>query len=64
MRKKVKLPATKRPQHQQKSQGRHMDAHSHSQDQQSGLFMSMCFHHAKYGEQACYCKEGCLWAEK
>jgi hypothetical protein len=24
---------------------------------------SMCFYHTKFGEQAKYCQEGCLWLE-
>jgi hypothetical protein len=44
---KFKLPAAKRPQQQQKSQGRQLDAHHRSQDQQGSLRTSMSFYHAK-----------------
>ncbi len=59
-RKKFKLPTAQRPQQLQKSQGRWQDAPHRPQSRQGGLRMSMCFYHAKYGEQAKYCKEGCL----
>jgi hypothetical protein len=63
MQRKVSLPAAKCTQQQQKGQGRWVDAHHGSKDQQGGLQTSMCFYHDKYGDQAKYCKEGCLWPE-
>ncbi len=61
-RKKFKLPTAQRPQ-QQKGQGRWQEPPRRAQGAQSGLRMSMCYYHAKYGERARYCEEGCLWPE-
>jgi hypothetical protein len=63
-RKKLKLPVAQRPQQQQqKSQVQRQEASRRPQGVQGGLRKSMCFYHAKYGEQACFCEEGCLWLE-
>ncbi len=63
-RKKFKLPAAQRPQQQQqKGQARRQEVSRRPQGAQGGLRMSMCFYHAKYGERALYCEEGCLWPE-
>jgi hypothetical protein len=48
---------------QQKGQGRRQDAPRCPQSQLGGLRTSMCFYHAKFGERAKYCEEGCLWPE-
>jgi hypothetical protein len=61
-RKKFKLPTAQRPQ-QQKGQGRRQEPPRRPQGSQGGLKMSMCYYHAKYGERARYCEEGCLWPE-
>ncbi len=62
-RKKFKLPTAQRPQQQQKNQGQRQDAPRRPQSQQGSLRTSMYFYHAKYGKQAKYCEEGCLWPE-
>jgi hypothetical protein len=62
-RKKFKLPPSQRPQQQQKGHGRRQDASRCPQSQQGSLRTSMCFYHAKFGERAKYCEEGCLWLE-
>ncbi len=62
-RKKFKLPPTQRPQQQQKGQNRRQNAPRRPQNQTGSLRTSMCFYHAKFGERAKYCEEGCLWPE-
>jgi hypothetical protein len=54
-RRKKKFPIPKRPpQQQQAGAGRRGGPSPRT---------SMCFYHAKFGEQARYCQEGCLWPE-
>jgi hypothetical protein len=51
----------KRP--QQKALGRRIDLSKRGQDQGAPLRTSMCYYHAKFGEQARFCEEGCSWPE-
>jgi hypothetical protein len=54
----------KRPQQpppQQKALGRRIDLTKRGQEQGRPLCTSMCFYHAKFGKQAKYCEEGCVW---
>jgi hypothetical protein len=62
-RKKFKLPPPQRSQQQQKGQGRRPDPPRRPQSQLGGLRTSMCYYHAKFGEKAKFCEEGCLWPE-
>jgi hypothetical protein len=43
--------------------GRHIDLSKRGQEQVAGLRTSMCYYHAKFGEQAKFCEEGCVWPE-
>jgi hypothetical protein len=52
-----KCPAQKVP------LGRCIDLSKRSQEQAAGLRTSMCYYHAKFGEQAKFCEEGCVWPE-
>jgi hypothetical protein len=51
----------KRP--QQKPLGGRIDLSKRAQDQGAPLRTSMCYYHAKFGEQAKFCEEGCSWPE-
>jgi hypothetical protein len=62
-RRKFKLPPSQRSQQQQKGQGRRQDPPRRPQSQLGGLRTSMCYYHAKFGEKAMFCEEGCLWPE-
>jgi hypothetical protein len=53
--------SSKRP--QQKALGRRIDLAKRGQEQGHSLRTSMCFYHAKFGEQAKYCEEGCVSPE-
>ncbi len=56
--------AAQRPQQpQQQSLGRMIDLAKKGQEQNHSLCTSMCFYHAKFGEQAKYCQEGHVWPE-
>jgi hypothetical protein len=62
--KKVRIPVPKRPQQpQQAGSGQQGGPHHRVQDQTYSLKTSMCYYHAKFSKQACYCKEGRLWPE-
>jgi hypothetical protein len=52
----------KRPQ-QKAPLGRRIDLSKRGQEQAAGLRTSMCYYHAKFGEQAKFCEEGCVWPE-
>jgi hypothetical protein len=52
----------KRPQ-QKAPLGRRNDLSKRGQEQAAGLHTSMCYYHAKFGEQAKFCEEGCVWPE-
>jgi hypothetical protein len=43
--------------------GRRIDLAKKGQEQNHPLRTSMCFYHAKFGEQTKYCREGCVWLE-
>ncbi len=45
----------------QKALGRRIDLSKRGQEQAATLRKSMCYYHAKFGEQAKFCKEGCIW---
>jgi hypothetical protein len=51
----------KRP--QQKPLGCRIDLSKRGQDQGAPLRTSMCYYHAKFGEQAKFCEERCSWPE-
>jgi hypothetical protein len=48
---------------QQKELGRRINLPKKGQEQARSLRTSMCFYHAKFGEQAKHCQEGCVWPE-
>jgi hypothetical protein len=48
---------------QQKELGRQITLPRKSQEQGRPLRTSMCHYHAKFGEQAKHCQEGCAWPE-
>ncbi len=48
---------------QQKSLGCRIDLSKRGQDQGAPLRTFMCYYHAKFGEQAKFCEEGCSWPE-
>ncbi len=61
---KKKLPAPKRPQHQQQGNSGQRGGSSHRNVAQATVpLTSMCFYHARFGKKAKYCEEGCLWPE-
>jgi hypothetical protein len=60
-RRKKKFLVSKRPQQQQSGAGRQGGSPRCGADQAASPRTSMCFYHAKFGEQAKYCQEGCLW---
>jgi hypothetical protein len=63
-RRKKKLLAPKRPQHQQQgNSGQRGCSSCRIVAQATVPQSSMCFYHARFGEKAKYCKEGCLWPE-
>jgi hypothetical protein len=63
-RRKKKFLAPKRPpQQQQASAGRQSGLPRRGADQAAAPRTSMCYYHAKFGERARYCQEGCLWPE-
>jgi hypothetical protein len=63
-RRKKKFPVPKRPpQQQQASAGRQGGFSRRGTDQAAAPRTSMCYYHAKFGERARYCQEGCLWPE-
>jgi hypothetical protein len=65
-RRKKKFPVPKRPSQQQQQQAgssRRGGAPRHGSDQGPSPRTSMCFYPARFGEQAKYCQEGCLWPE-
>jgi hypothetical protein len=43
--------------------GRRIDLSKRGQEQAAGLRTSMCYYHTKFGEQAKFCEEGCVWPE-
>jgi hypothetical protein len=51
------------PPPQQKALGHRFDISKKSQEKGMPLRTSMCYYHAKFGEQAKYCQEGCVWPE-
>ncbi len=51
------------PPPQQKVLGRRFDISKKTSDRGAALRTSMCYYHAKFGEQARYCQEGCVWPE-
>jgi hypothetical protein len=51
------------PSPQQKALGRRFDISKKAQERGTPLRTSMCYYHAKFGEQAKYCQEGCVWPE-
>ncbi len=56
----------KRPQQshtQPKELGRQIDLTRKGQEQGRSFRTSMCYYHAKFGEQAKHCQEGCAWPE-
>jgi hypothetical protein len=63
-RRKNKFLVSKRPtQQQQAGTGRQGGPSRRWADRATTPRTSMCFYHAKIGEQAKYCQEGCLWPE-
>jgi hypothetical protein len=63
-RRKKKFLVSKWPhQQQQAGAGRWSGPPRRGADQATLPCTSMCFYHAKFGEQAKYCQEGCLWQE-
>ncbi len=48
---------------QQKELGRRINLPKKGQEQARPLRSSMCHYHAKFGEQAKHCQEGCAWPE-
>jgi hypothetical protein len=48
---------------QQKEFGRRITLPKKGQEQARPLRTSMCHYHAKFGEQARHCQEGCVWPE-
>jgi hypothetical protein len=59
-----KSKGPKRPQQpQQKGLGWRIILAKRGQEQGHSLCTSMCFYHAKFGEQAKYCEEGRIWPE-
>ncbi len=42
---------------------RRIDLSKRGQEQAASLCTSMCYYHAKFGEQAKFCEEGCIWPE-
>ncbi len=63
IRRKKKLPPPQRPQQQQGGPGQRSGPSRRQSGQPSVPKTSMCFYHARFGEQARYCEEGCLWPE-
>ncbi len=56
----------KRPQqplYQPKELGRRVNLPKKGPDPGRSFRTSMCFYHAKFGEQAKHCQEGCVWPE-
>jgi hypothetical protein len=62
-RKKKFLVSKRPPQQQQAGSGRCGGSSHRGSDQSASPRTSMCFYHARFGEQAKYCQEGCLWPE-
>jgi hypothetical protein len=61
---KEKFLVSKRPpQQQQTGSGRRGGPSRRGSDQAASPRTSMCFYHARFGEQAKYCQKGCLWPE-
>jgi hypothetical protein len=60
-RRKKKFLVSKRPQQQQSGAERQGGSPRRGVDQAASPRTSMCFYHPKFGEQAKYCQEGCLW---
>jgi hypothetical protein len=54
---------SQQPPPQQKVLGRRFDISKKTQERGVPLRTSMCYYHAKFGEQAKYCQEGCVWPE-
>jgi hypothetical protein len=52
---------SKRP--QQKELGRRIDLAKKGPAQERSFRTSMCHYHAKFGERARHCQEGCAWLE-
>jgi hypothetical protein len=61
-RRKKKVPPSQRPQPQQGGSGQR-GGPPRRQAQAAVRRTSMCFYHARFGERAKYCEEGCLWPE-
>jgi hypothetical protein len=51
------------PPPQQKALGRRFDISKQASEKGTPLRTSMCYYHAKFGERARYCQEGCVWPE-
>ncbi len=62
-RRKKKLPPTQRPHKQQGGSSQRGGSFRRQPAQAAVPRTSMCFYHARFGERAKYCKEGCLWPE-
>ncbi len=57
---------SKRPQQppqQQKELGRRIDLAKKGPEPGRSFRTSMCYYHAKFGERAKHCQEGCVWPE-
>ncbi len=50
-------------QSQQNALGHCIDLSNQGKEQGPTLLTSMCYYHAKFGEQGKYCEEGCAWLE-
>jgi hypothetical protein len=57
------LRRPQQPPPQKKALGRRFDISKKTSDRGAPLRTSMCYYHAKFGEQARYCQEGCVWPE-
>jgi hypothetical protein len=63
-RRKKKLPPPQRPQQQQGGSGQRGGPPRRQAAAQAAVpRTSMWFYHARFGERAKYCEEGCLWPE-
>jgi hypothetical protein len=61
---KKKLSPPQRPQQQQGGSGqRGGPSHRQGAAQAAVPHTSICLYHARFGERAKYCEEGCLWLE-
>jgi hypothetical protein len=60
---KKKLPCTQRTQQQQEGSSQRGGSFRRRPAQAAVPRTLMCFYHARFGERAKYCEEGCLWPE-